>query len=63
MQILYQLLSIVVASVWSFVITFIILQFIGLIPFMRLKLTEDEEEMYNFIIILKILILILFLIY
>lgn len=45
MQILYQLLSAVVAGVWSFVLTFVILQILGLIPFLRLKLTEQEEEL------------------
>jgi len=45
MQILYQLLSVVVASTWAFVFSFLILQLIGLIPFLRLKLTPEEEEM------------------
>ena len=45
MQIIYQLLSIVVVALWSFVLTFAILTFIGLIPFIKLKLTAEEEEM------------------
>jgi Amt family ammonium transporter len=44
-QIGYQLLSAVVAAVWSFVLTFIILQLIGFIPFVRVRLDEKEEEM------------------
>ena len=48
MQIIYQLLSIVVVALWSFIFTFIILQVIDLLPFVRLKLTEKEEEMYFF---------------
>lgn len=43
MQILYQLLAAVVASLWAFCVTFIILQVIGFMPFLRLKLTEQEE--------------------
>ena len=53
MQIVYQLLSIVVVALWSFIFTFIILQVIDLLPFVRLKLTEKEEEMYFFISIIK----------
>lgn len=45
MQILYQLLSSVVAGAWSFVLTLIILQILGTIPFLRLKLTEQEEAL------------------
>ena len=43
MQVLYQLLAAVVASVWSFTWTFIILQVLGAFPCLRLKLTEQEE--------------------
>ena len=43
MQVLYQLLAAVVASVWAFTWTFIILQALGAIPCLRLKLTEQEE--------------------
>ena len=43
MQVLYQLLAAVVASVWSFTWTFIILQVLGAFPYLRLKLTEQEE--------------------
>lgn len=45
MQILYQLLSSVVAGAWSFLLTLIILQILGIIPFLRLKLTEQEEAL------------------
>ena len=45
MQICYQLLSIVVPASWAFVMTFLILQLIGFIPFIKLKLSEQEEEM------------------
>ena len=50
-QVGYQLLSVVVASSWAFIVTFLILQFIGLIPFIRLKLTEREELMWVAIIL------------
>lgn len=51
MLILYQLLSVVVASIWAFVLTFLILKGIDLIPFMKLKLSAEEEEMYIFILL------------
>jgi hypothetical protein len=54
MQIIYQLLSIVVVALWSFIFTFIILQVIDLLPFVRLKLTEKEEEMYFFFLLFKL---------
>ena len=50
MQVPYQLLSVVVASTWAFILTFLILQVIGIIPIMRLKLSALEEEMYIFIL-------------
>jgi ammonium transporter, Amt family len=50
MQVPYQLLSVVVASIWAFILTFLILQVIGIIPIMRLKLSALEEEMYIFIL-------------
>lgn len=34
-----------VAGAWSFVLTLIILQILGTIPFLRLKLTEQEEAL------------------
>lgn len=43
-QLAYQLLSVVVAIVWSFVVTFLILQVISLIPCLHLRLTKEEEE-------------------
>jgi ammonia channel protein AmtB len=45
MQILYQMLSIVIGAVYSFAVTYIIVYTIGLIPFMRLRLNEEEEKM------------------
>jgi len=45
MQICYQLFSILIVALWSFILTFIILQLIDLLPFIRLKLSEQEEEM------------------
>ena len=44
-QLGYQLLAAVATAAWSFVLTFIILQLIGFLPFIRLKLSEKEEEM------------------
>ena len=44
-QVCYQLLSVVVAVAWSFVLTYLILQLIGLVPFLHLRLTKEEEEM------------------
>ena len=43
-QICFQLLSIVIPAIWAFGWTFVILQFINILPFMRLKLTPEEEE-------------------
>jgi len=45
MQLCYQSLSVVVVASWSFSLTFLILILIGFIPFIKLKLTEEEEEM------------------
>jgi ammonia channel protein AmtB len=45
MQFCYQLLSVVVAACWAFILTFLMLQAIGLLPFVKLKLSEKEEEM------------------
>jgi len=45
MQLAYQLLSVVVVSAWAFVFTFIILLLIGFIPYVRLQISELEEEM------------------
>jgi uncharacterized membrane protein (Fun14 family) len=56
MQVPYQLLSIVVASSWAFILTFLILQVIGIIPIMRLKLSALEEEMYIFLYVLNIVV-------
>ena len=43
-QVAIQLLSVVVAASWAFILTFVILQLVGLVPFLRLKLTEEEEK-------------------
>ena len=44
MQILYQLLSVVVTAAWAFIFTFLIFLLIKVLPFIRLKLTEEEER-------------------
>ena len=31
-------------AAWAFMLTYMILQFINILPFMRLKLTEEEER-------------------
>jgi hypothetical protein len=44
-QICYQMVSIVAPAAWAFVFTFGILKVIDFMPFMRLKLTPEEEEL------------------
>jgi ammonia channel protein AmtB len=44
MQVLYQLTEIVVCAAWSFVISYIILSVIKLIPFLKLRVDEDHEK-------------------
>lgn len=45
MQIVYQLLAIVVAAIWSFMITFTFAKLIDFIPFLKLRLNEKEQEL------------------
>ena len=48
-------MSVVVCAAWSFIITFLILQIISFLPFIKLRLSEKEEEMlvheFNFSIL------------
>jgi Amt family ammonium transporter len=43
-QVAIQLLAVAASASWSFILTFLILQIVGFIPGLRLKLTEEEEH-------------------
>jgi hypothetical protein len=50
MQVLYQLTEIVVCAAWSFLISYILLRIIKLVPFLKLRVDEDQEEKFGSIL-------------